>query len=630
LVGARVASSTRRGRIAARRRARVAVVTVGALALAAVGAWSHTNATATPPPPAAAYPGIRVSFGPKSLATDPHVIGGQIVFDWSQIEPQKGVFCWNNPRVGNTGCGTSKSNAQNGLDAQLAYFQQIGKEATVQVNSTMKPTWIYAKGSGVERCGTYRAVAGAGWNTFDIPMYWTLSHALNAKYFTVMSTMLTSFANAIGTSPNRSVVSGVRVSPNLVGTEFRFAAGRGITLSTPHCSAQSAWNVPLSATAYAYVMKMNYSVLEVAGIRPILRQGAFTNLGVSNLDPTQYLAASSGTVQPWYFATSSNPDAIKESKDPFDYAWARAGKGVAYDEAVWSSDTFENPVSWNYWNVLMNLDRGTTYIAMFGKDVALASTNSEYAAAYDFADMYAGYNTPTGASSSPGAWIALAPQPGEIASAPTRSLTDGNLAMFMSEDPNDGSVERDSLGVLSHKCRYDAATNVCAGVDMIGSPAQRYGRWARSTGGAVHPSILLSLDPAFKSSLDPNATVDVYVTYLDCGDGTWQLDWGTGSSDPVAKHGSADCSSPDDQWVTAGPIEIPVTALTKSVAGDDFGLTSVGGDTTFHMLEARRGPALPPPTTTTTTTTTTVGTTTTTVETTTTTDSSTTTTVSGP
>ncbi|HEY1740223.1 MAG TPA: hypothetical protein VGI86_16030 [Acidimicrobiia bacterium] len=555
-----------------------------------------TTTSAPPPPPAVAEPGIRASFAAKSLLTDSQVMGGQIVLEWSQIEPSKGVFCWDNPRTSATvGCGTKKSDPGRGLDAQLAYYKQLGKEATVQVNSSQKPTWIYASGSGVQKCGAFRVPQGTGSVSYDVPMYWNADGTLNQKYFTMMSAMLTSFAKAISASPYASVVSGVRASPNLVGTEFRAAVGGNIKYTKPKCSAQSAWKATIGASAYAYVMQLNYNVLEAAGIRPILREGAFTNLGASNLDPTKYLEASSGPIQPWYFATSSNPDVITESKDPFDEAWARTGLATAYDEVVWSSNVFNNPVSWNYWNVLMNLDRGTSYIAEFGTDVALSQKNPEYAAAYDFANTYAGYNTPSGASVSPGAWIAFAPNPGEIATAPTRSLTNGDLGMFMSEDTADGSVERDSLGTVASHCAYDTTNNVCAGVDMIGSPLQRFGRWARETNLPDSPSLLVNLDDTFKASLPADGDVEAYVTYLDCGGGTWTLDWGGGSSDPVTTGGSSDCSSSTDQWVTAGPIDVPVAEITRTVNGvDDFGLTSSGGNVIFHMLEVRRPPASTP------------------------------------
>jgi hypothetical protein len=607
----------RRGRgnryeLGSRRRALIAGVCLGCFALTC--AWVPLFGTVTTPPPAAAIPGVRMSFGANSLVAADDVMGGQIVLDWSQIEPQRGVFCWDNPRTAHAGCGTNRSNASQGLDAQLAYYASIGKEATVQVNSPHKPTWIYASGTGVQKCGTQRQQLGATMVSVDIPMYWRPNGTLNTSYFTMMSTMLGSLVKAIGTSPSRASVSGVRASPNLVGTEFRVAdpkqvvIGGPISLVNPRCAAQKVWTPAIGNQAYAYVMTTYYKLLEAGGIRPILRETAFTNLGTSTLDPNLYLTPRPGVIQPWYFATSSSPDSHSEAKDPFDYAWARTGQAIAYDEAVQASSAFQNPVSWNYWDVLMNLDRGTSYIAMFAKDIANAQTNPEYAAAYSFADTYAGYNSPGDAAVSPGAWLALAPNPGEIVGAPTRSLTNGDLSMFMSEDVTDGSVERDSLGRMAKNCVNDSS-KLCAGVHMLGSPTQRFGRWARETDGPLHPSILLNLDSTFLGSMPSDGTAEAYVTYLDCGTGTWQLNWGGGSSAVFTKDGSATCTSKTDQWVTAGPIAVPVSQITGTVNGDDdFGLTTSGGDTIFHMLELRR----PPPDTTTTTTSTTTSTSTTT------------------
>ena len=98
----------------------------------------------------------------------------------------------------------------------------------------------------------------------------------------------------------------------------------------------------------------------------------------------------------------------------------------------------------------------------------------------------------------------------------------------------------------------------------------------------------MNLDDTFKTSLPIDGIAEVDVTYLDCGGGSWYLDWGGGVSDPIVKGGSADCSSPTDQWVTAR-FDVPVDEITRSVdATDDLGLTSVGGNTVFHMLEVQR------------------------------------------
>src|SRR4051794_35587485 len=130
--GGRTSPMNRRARTLRRRRA---VFSFGAAAVAlAVACPLVADAlTDTDAPKVTVDPGIRVSFGPQTLSADTHVMGGQIVLEWSEIEPSNGTFCWSNPRVTKAGCGTAKSNAGQGLDAQLAYYQRIGKGVTVQV-----------------------------------------------------------------------------------------------------------------------------------------------------------------------------------------------------------------------------------------------------------------------------------------------------------------------------------------------------------------------------------------------------------------------------------------------------------------------------------------------------------------
>src|SRR5690242_5363878 len=59
---------------------------------ASAAAWAATVAKPSDPP-AAASPGVRLSFGTRTLATDAHVMGGQVVLDWAQVEPKNGTFC---------------------------------------------------------------------------------------------------------------------------------------------------------------------------------------------------------------------------------------------------------------------------------------------------------------------------------------------------------------------------------------------------------------------------------------------------------------------------------------------------------------------------------------------------------
>ena len=75
----------------------------------------------------AATPGIYQVWGvPRDVASRPYVRGGQIVLQWSDVEPSRGHFTWA------------------GLYSQLDSYRAMGKTATVQVNSTHgKPGWIW-------------------------------------------------------------------------------------------------------------------------------------------------------------------------------------------------------------------------------------------------------------------------------------------------------------------------------------------------------------------------------------------------------------------------------------------------------------------------------------------------------
>jgi len=522
--------------------------------------------------------------GQQSLAFNSFMQGAQVPMQWTQIEPARGTFCWNNPQTDptKTGCGTSQTN---GLTQLLKNLHDNNKTAIVQIQARVKPQWVYA-GNGVTYCGTAGDPIFPN-NQFDIPQYWTSSGTLNNAYFTIMQEMLDSFKQAIQNSGYQSTVAGVRVAPQLIGSEFRDLTSNLYAVQlTPACQS-SAWNTDVADQAYARTMVMHYNTFQ-PNIRTILRATAFTGLKRNghdyNLDPNTYLTVQPGKVQSWFFATSSNPDADYESKNGQVYSLVRnSGKAIYYADAVDASVNqnrkapINSPVSWNYWNQLMNLDKGTSYITAWGADVQLALTNTEYRAGYDFANAYAGYNQPQLATKSPGAWVAFAPgTPGD------KTMTHGNFTMFMSEDAADGSVGLDSFGApaAGKSCflGMDDGTGKCPGVNIIGDATQRFGRWARRTNVAGgKPTIRLSLDDTFKSSLP--VTVKANVTYLDSGTNSFKFDWGGGNA-TVTKTNTG-------KWKIA-TFNVTKSQINRTVSGFDFGLTSNGSDTTFHMLEVTR------------------------------------------
>ena len=215
-----------------------------------------------------------------------------------------------------------------------------------------------------------------------------------------------------------------------------------------------------------------------------------------------------------------------------------------------------NPASWNYWRILMELGRGTSYIAVYG-DVATRGTagqtsSATYDTAYTFANEYAGLNADPAAS--PGAWIAFRGGPQPDYTWFTSILNAG-----------------DTIG-------YDSN----AGRNMIGDPNQPYGRFARSTNlAAGHDTIEVGVAPSFLSTLQGN--VSIVVTYLNSGGGSFTVAWGTQSTQQVTVQKTG-----TNEWMQT-TVTVPASALTGGLAGGaNLTLTSHGDDTYFHMVQVNR------------------------------------------
>ena len=128
------------------------------------------------------------------MASRPYVQGGQIVLQWTDVEPSRGHFNWSS------------------LYAQLDAYRAMGKTATVQVNSTHgKPGWIW---DVVARCGSVNGQA--------VPQYW------NPAYLTLQSELVNSLAAAIRAYPHPETVALVRASPNAIGTELTMLPHDGL------------------------------------------------------------------------------------------------------------------------------------------------------------------------------------------------------------------------------------------------------------------------------------------------------------------------------------------------------------------------------------------------------------------
>jgi hypothetical protein len=466
-------------------------------------------ASAAPLPPA----GIYQVWGKDASVSKPYIKGGQITVEWAAIQPSHTTFDWSS------------------LDSKLAYFNSIGKVATVQINSTTaKPAWVFKV---VSRCG---AVKGQ-----DAPQYW------DPKYLAVQSDLVTALAAHLKSSPYKSTVALVRASPNAIGTELTdLPAGYRCVPAAGNKNFAATWSKDIRNAYYYDVMNLYRQAL-LPEINVALRVQVWTQW--PGHSPTDWLGAAGA----WMMGTASDPDPdpVRDAFDLFAFNKVKLGSGNAYWEQ--KNGTKRNLVSWEYWRILMELHKGTRAIAVYGSDLAMADTNPEFRATFDFANRYAGFQADP--ATSPGAWVALRQGSGRLP---------GNYSLHMQQLNADAT----SIGLNSN-----------SGASPIGNPAQRYGRHARQiAGGTAKDAMSFVLDPAFKTGI-ATSTTTLRVVYLDAGTASFEVRWGVDSAITVDKTGSGN-------WKT---LEIPVAGLayTGSLAGGaDIVVKQLGtGSTNFHMVE---------------------------------------------
>ncbi|HET7427938.1 MAG TPA: hypothetical protein VFJ66_00700 [Gaiellales bacterium] len=486
-------------------------ISVVLLALVAWGAFTASASAGTLPPA-----GIYQVWGKDSAATAAYVRGGQITLDWATVEPRRRTFNWSS------------------LDSELKYYASIGKVATVQVNSTKaKPAWVW---NVVANCGLVHGQPA--------PQYW------DPVYETVQTELVSALAAHLKASPYLPQVALVRAAPNAIGTELTDMPAGYTCKATPSGHRVSTlWSKTVANQYYYDVMNL-YRLKLLPEVQVALRTQVWTQW--PGHCPTTWL----GTGGAWMMGTASDvdPNPVRDAFDVYAYNNVRLGTTNAYWEPI-SYAGKKNLVSWNWWRILLELDKGVRSIAVYGNVLAQGQTNPEFRAAFDFADRYAGHQwDPAG---SPGAWVALRQGSGRMA---------GNFTWFMTQlDPNTTSTPLDSN----------------AGASMIGPASQRYGRYARRiAGGTAQGTMSFALDPAFRSGIVAEQTT-LHVTYLDTGTGSFQVAWGTGPDQSVTV-----TKTNTGTWQTA---DIPVPGLEYTGAlgdGADLAISELGGDATnFAMVE---------------------------------------------
>jgi hypothetical protein len=469
---------------------------------------------------------------------------GQIVFDWGTAEPSQGSFPeWTGPG--------------NSLNTQLAAYQAMDKTTTVQINADTFPSWVVNTNNSnslIDYCG-YRSLSASGQgSTATVPAYWYKagSDGLNPAYESAMSTMLTSLAQAIASSPYKSAVLGIRTGFDLIGTEhYQVTDDSSVHLASPLPAECQGWTPTLGDEAAGKVLYLNYQVFNGAGVHTLLR----TEAANISSGPGKYFAQDGGfsstsdylsPSKAWLFVTNADPDQGQNNLSNY-VPLVKSGQTVGYAEQYNDASLHNDPLSWEWWRELMDLSRGTTYVATYYNDI----TNSTLANNFfndsffqNFVNTYAGNNNTSAESQSPGAWIAF---------APSSSPFGGNLGLFMNQT---------------------AATNVTGYDSNLGlnilDPGQPYGRYASK----VNPggSLTVAPDSGFPSS----GSAILKIWYYNPAKGSWSINGGS-VNQTVQENGSS-------SWQTATfssstiPSSIILSVPRSSASGTDF-----------HMVEITRG-----------------------------------------
>lgn len=450
----------------------------------------------------------------------PYLRGGQAVEDWSRVERSAGEYDFA------------------ALDSALAAQAARGRFATIQINASNHPAYMYER---IPVIGKFEAGPRRA-NPLGHLQYW------HPDYVAAYQNLLRAFAAHFKSGPHSGAILGVRLNWNALSTEH---------LDVPAAFRDPAsWHTPPGArphpVPYTPQIRQEYQQAIFAtyleAFPPEIRIFCRNNLTRSpelaaQLEPL----LATGRIGLFHTSTEAEPrSAGVEQQYRAFLRWCRTGKTLAYAEP-WADAEGRHgggkrdprrfsPCQWNYWMVLANLHCGVSYVAVYGADLARAG-DPEFKAAFDLVDRYAGYHASP--SVSPGAWVAL---------------REGN---YLKGDYN-LLMERTAGGTP---------------VTNAGPADQRYGAWARRL--AAGETMTFRLDAAFARSLAGKPAA-VRVIYLDEAGGPLRLA-ASGARTDLPRAGTG-------RWIER---TVPLArAAFRGEAGDVSIHAPAGG--TLHWVEVVR------------------------------------------
>lgn len=488
----------------------------------------------------------------------PFIHGGQVVLQWSEIEPAPGVFEFK------------------ALDRKIAFFARQGMWATIQINGNHKPAWLFARVPHIAERLHQQVQDDRG-----TLMFW------HQEFQAAHLEMLRNLAAHLRTSPDRSHLLGIRMNFNAVGTEQTAMPEKyrnpeawirppGVSIrDVPKYSAAVVEDYE-TKVVNAYVQ--NFSDWMLVLVRNLVSGDLLESLRPKFESGQLALFHTSSEVEPRTSATQRRYGLF------FDYA--RTGKTVAYAEpwaSAWGEHGGKTDVrwcsacQWNYWTLLFNLHCGVSFIGEYYINLHFALTGDhprqmkntphpreqaeEFMAAYKWADAYAGrHNRP---EESPGAWVAFRHNT-EIKAKNTIGPKDGWSLDRFSGDYN----------FLAERLAGDGSI----GIGPIGPVEQRYGAFARQFPAGSVARIRIS--EQFVESLgDSQASIRV-IFFDDRARAAADVRIGETRVGRLDFHGSR-------RWEGA---EFTIPSGVLAAAPENFQVSVPAGDVPLilHLIEVRR------------------------------------------
>jgi len=294
-------------------------------------------------------------IGEEKVFSLPFIDGGQMVVQWKDLAPAEGKYDWTE------------------LDKLLKHYHELGKKATIQVNGSHKPAWLFDKVATLKKAPSEQVDDVKGTLQYWDPIF------VNAYKDFVLA-----YGEHMKQSPYKDAVLGVRLNFNAIGTEHGTIPEESIPLEnwTPAPDGH-IHNVPWSGKVWGEYKKVVVDAYVKAFTPDFLvfvRNNVFAEKVLSD---EQIQMLERGELGLFHTSTEVQPRGqggdnqyntfVKFSKNGITPAYAESWAdawgvhgGKTDDHSPFS------PAQWNYWRLLADLHCGVSFIAIYGTDLANA------------------------------------------------------------------------------------------------------------------------------------------------------------------------------------------------------------------------------------------------------------------